>query len=362
MVHPAVRLGLFLGLAPGAALGIGRFAYALVLPTMQETLGLSFSEAGLLGSANTFGYLVGALFSYQLLYATGFQRGLYLGLLLQFLSLLSLGFTDAFWMLMVLRFLQGIFGGVVFVGGAALVLASGGKALALGYYFGGVGIGICLSPIALVSGEWQLSWVYLALLALGMSFGVVFPKVSEPAPRKLGQETGLAAIRFELIAYGLYGAGYIGYMTFVTTGLDTGLAPFWFVLGLGAALNGVVWGRVIEYAGPKLGLVLVLFTLASSSFFPLLQWAPFISSFLFGLSFLGVITAISDIFRQRLQPGQWARAMAFSTAIFALGQALGPSLSGLAGDFFGGAIGALGLSTFLLAIAVSFAAWPQANK
>ena len=31
----------------------------------------------------------------------------------------------------------------------------------------------------------------------------------------------------------------------------------------------------------------------------------------------------------------WPRAMGLSTAAFALGQALGPSLSGLAGDAFG---------------------------
>jgi hypothetical protein len=46
-------LAFVLGLAPGAAVGIGRFAYALVLPEMQLELGLSYAQAGLLGSANT---------------------------------------------------------------------------------------------------------------------------------------------------------------------------------------------------------------------------------------------------------------------------------------------------------------------
>ena len=350
-----MRLGLVLGFAPGAALGIGRFAYALVLPAMQESLGLSFSQAGLLGSANTAGYLVGALLSYQLLYAMTFRRGLFLALTLQFLSLLLLGFTETLWLLMVLRFAQGFFGGIIFVGGAALVLASGGKALALGFYFGGVGIGICLSPVSLLfSADWQHTWTYLSFLSLGMSLLplLAYPRLSEPAPRELGQGTGLAAIRLELIAYGLYGAGYIGYMTFVTTGLEMNLSPFWLVLGVGAALNGVVWGKVIERLGGGLGLVLVLGTLAISSFYPLLQVTPYLSAFLFGLSFLGVITAISDLFRQRLEASQWAQAMGLSTAVFALGQALGPSLSGFAGDLYKGPIGALGLSTSLLVLAV----------
>jgi hypothetical protein len=53
--------GLLLALGPAAALGLGRFAYALVLPLMQAAWGLSYAEGGLLGSANTLGYLLGAL-------------------------------------------------------------------------------------------------------------------------------------------------------------------------------------------------------------------------------------------------------------------------------------------------------------
>jgi MFS family permease len=80
--------------------------------------------------------------------------------------------------------------------------------------------------------------------------------------------------------------------------------------------------------------------------------APWLSAFVFGVSFLGDITAITDVFRRLLPPGEWGRAMGLSTAAFALGQALGPSLSGLAGELFGGAAGALGLSTLLLALAL----------
>ena len=52
---------LLLALGPAAGLGLGRFAYALVLPLMQAVWGLSYAEAGFLGSANTLGYFLGAL-------------------------------------------------------------------------------------------------------------------------------------------------------------------------------------------------------------------------------------------------------------------------------------------------------------
>ncbi|MBK1662814.1 YbfB/YjiJ family MFS transporter, partial [Paracraurococcus ruber] len=56
-------LGLALGglLALASAIGIGRFVYTPILPTMAEELGLTKGEAGLVASANLLGYLIGAL-------------------------------------------------------------------------------------------------------------------------------------------------------------------------------------------------------------------------------------------------------------------------------------------------------------
>ena len=49
--HPA-RLILILSLAPIIGLGIGRFAYSLVLPDMRDTLGWSYAAA-MRGTAST---------------------------------------------------------------------------------------------------------------------------------------------------------------------------------------------------------------------------------------------------------------------------------------------------------------------
>jgi predicted MFS family arabinose efflux permease len=57
--HPA-RLILILSLAPTIGLGIGRFAYALVLPDMRDSLHWSYSAAGFMNTINAVGYLAGA--------------------------------------------------------------------------------------------------------------------------------------------------------------------------------------------------------------------------------------------------------------------------------------------------------------
>jgi Uncharacterised MFS-type transporter YbfB len=64
--HPA-RLILILSLAPTIGLGIGRFAYALVLPDMRDSLGWSYSAAGFMNTINAVGYLAGALMASRLI-------------------------------------------------------------------------------------------------------------------------------------------------------------------------------------------------------------------------------------------------------------------------------------------------------
>lgn len=349
-----MRIGLSLGLGPGAALGLGRFAYALLLPSMQTALQLTLAQAGLIGSANTGGYLVGALISHRVLGAVGYRAGFYVAMVLQLITLLLMGAEPSFALMLALRFAQGIFGAFAFVAGAALLLASGGRSTALGVYFGGVGMGIAVSVVILpLMTSWQSGWVWLG--ALSVLFTLValtaWPLLREPPAPASGGNSSLRPIAAPMVAYALYGAGYIGYMTFVTSGVSVPIGRFWLVLGLGAMLTGVTWGPLFERIGGAAGLRVVLLLLTVSSLEPLLEWAPLVSAALFGITFVAVITALTQLFRQRLPSHAWPRAMALSTAAFATGQAVGPTLMGVSGDLFGGVAASLWASSVFLALA-----------
>jgi predicted MFS family arabinose efflux permease len=56
-------LGHALGLAAGplVAMGMARFAYALLLPPMRTDLQWTYTEAGAMNTANAVGYLAGAI-------------------------------------------------------------------------------------------------------------------------------------------------------------------------------------------------------------------------------------------------------------------------------------------------------------
>jgi len=356
-----VLSGVLLGFAPGSAIGVGRFGYGLVLPLMQADLGLTLAQAGLVGSANTGGYLLGALVSHRVLGRVGYRRGVYAALFLQAATVLALWLGPTYGLLLGLRLAQGVLGALVFVGGAALLLASGARATAMGLYFGGMGAGLVLSTLALpLSDGWREAWGLLGLAALAMALvaALAAPGLREPPPRRREEGGRLGTLAPTLVVYALYGAGYIGYMTFVSSGLGAPLGPFWVALGVGAVLTGVAWGPVIDRLGGAASLRLVLLVLAASSLAPLLAAAPLVSALLFGVSFLGVITALTTLFRERLPAGEWARAMGLSTAAFATGQALGPALSGLAGDLFGGVGAALWAASGLLAAAFLLAFVP----
>ena len=50
-----------LSMGPAIALGLGRFTYALLLPSMRADLRWSFADSGAMNTANAAGYLIGAL-------------------------------------------------------------------------------------------------------------------------------------------------------------------------------------------------------------------------------------------------------------------------------------------------------------
>ena len=84
--HPA-RLILILSLAPTIGLGIGRFAYSLVLPDMRDALGWSYSAAGFMNTINAAGYLAGALMASRLIRRYGLSAAVRWGTLACVLSL-----------------------------------------------------------------------------------------------------------------------------------------------------------------------------------------------------------------------------------------------------------------------------------
>ena len=371
------RLALVMSLGSAVGQGFGRFAYALLLAPMRSDLSWSYAQAGLMGSANALGYLLGALVVGLVVARWGPRQTLRTGLLTVCLTLIGMGLTRDFAALLVCRAVNGLSAGLIYVGGAAIVMEQdplNRSSRPLNFYFAGPGIGIAVSglvvPLAMdwLGWSWSVVWVGLGVLGLGALALIELPlrRTSQAtvAPSSSGGERLFVPRDYLLLwpgilAYALFGLGYIGYMTFVVAFLQSlhvqtlVVQGFWVLVGLAAALTGLTWGPLIQRLAPHRALVLVLTVLTGSAVLPVLAphlWSFGMSGLLFGGSFLGVVSALTRQVRMTLPPSRWTTVTGNATALFAVGQLLGPTLTGFIADQQGGlAVGLLGSAACLAA-------------
>src|SRR6186997_3119480 len=178
--HPA-RLILILSLAPTVGLGIGRFAYSLVLPDMRDALGWSYSAAGFMNTINAAGYLAGALLASRMIRRFGLAASVRWGTLACVLSLALCAVSGNFAILSFARLLAGLGAAVGFVGGGALAatIAQSRPERAnflLSLFYAGPGVGILSSGLvapfvlqAFGPGSWWIVWWAMTLLAVAMT-------------------------------------------------------------------------------------------------------------------------------------------------------------------------------------------------
>ncbi len=338
--------------------GFGRFAYGLLLPVMREDLAWDYALSGWLNTANSLGYGLGALLGLVLLVryrpATLFVSGLFFTVA----TLLVCGFTrDLGWM-MVWRFLSGIGSAWVFACGGALVAARysadparAGSAIAIFYAGGGLGIaasGVLLYPVLNGQWAWPVGWGVLGLagLALSLAPGWLALQTGGPAPVRQASTEALPLRRFApiLVAYFLFGVGYIVYLTFMVAwlremrlGVETTVA-LWVLMGLAVMASGYLWRGVMARWWASHTFAAATLCTAVGTALPLLSGSVpmlLLSTLLVGGSFFMAPGAMMALARATLPQAQWARAMNLFTFIFAMGQGIGPVAAGWVADAYG---------------------------
>ena len=394
---PTLFVAAALALAAAVSLGLARFSYALLLPPMRADLGWNYMTAGAMNTVNAAGYLVGALLTPAGLRHFGARRVLLAGGVAAGLLLIGHGavVTDA--ALYLLRALTGVASAATFVSGGLLAArlaarepaptgAAGetGKAraapsagLVLGVYYGGAGVGIVVSALLvspLSTGPsahaWQPAWMALggAALLATLITALATRRLDPAAAGRAAHET-FAWSRFGcgLVAYFLFGLGYIGYMTFVVTllrdqHLSTAvITAFYGVLGLAVIASSWLWAGLLQRQRGGGAMRLLNALLAVATLLPVLSVHPlavFASGLLFGAVFLSVVASTTALVRHNLPPAAWPAGISAFTIVVAAGQIVGPTLVGWVADGVGGLRGGLACSAAVLALA-ALVAWGQ---
>ncbi len=341
-------------LTMAAAVGIGRFAYTPLLPPMQEALGWSVSQAGDVASSNFLGYLAGALIASTLTQRADRRLWLLAGMLLSVATTSAGSVVVSFPAWLGIRFMAGIASAFCLVLSTAMIieyLARCSKPQLGALHFAGVGVGIVVSVLVIegvrlsgvsVFGQWgglgfasivllTGSWMIIRRLPGPESSGQ-----SATADAAKGRVTTPPMLKKLIVAYGLFGFGYIVTATFIVAmarRLDhaTLVEPLtWIVFGLIAAPSVLLWQRLtlrfgmfrvlrIAYVVEAVGVLLAGF---GSGHVALVSGGALLGGTFMGITALGLIAA------RQIAESHQGRAIGLMTASFGLGQLLGPAIAG----------------------------------
>lgn len=351
-----------------ACLGFGRFALGMLLPSMAETLKLSYSQIGFISTGNFLGYLASVLFCGNIARRIGSRRLIVIALIIIGASMALISQAGSFSAVLILYTITGIGSGAANVPVMGLITAWFDRTIrgrAAGFVVIGSGFAIIMSgkliPFVntLVGPEgWRINWIILAGIVIAISFiGYVFlrNRPEDVGVRPLGsEEMTITPITGEKAAqniyknktlyllgtiYFLFGYTYVIYATFIVTTLvkergfsETIAGNFWAWVGLLSLFSGPVFGTLSDRLGRKVGLTIV-FSLQMLSYLMVAANLPPLFLYL-SIGFYGIVAwSIPSIMvaavSEYVGVSNALAAFGFITFIFGLGQIAGPSVAGV---------------------------------
>lgn len=333
-------------LACAVALGLGRFAFTPILPVMQAEYGFDAQGSGWLAASNNVGYLIGALWAGAVRTDVTRHRLLGLGFVLLLATLVLMPATASPLVWNGLRLIAGIASAWIFVLASALViplLTAAGHARWSGLHFGGVGLGIILAGLVV---GWTVNalgsdaaWLVTAALGLAGTLAA-WPILAGAHPRGGAAPAACAPssrypIALLAAAYFCEGLGYIVTGTFLVavvraTPAISGYANLsWVIVGLAALPSAAAWSFLAEKHGHLRVLVAGHVVQAVGVALPALSNHPaavLAGAVMYGGTFLGIV-GMSLAFGRAINPAGAARMIGLLTAVFGIGQIIGPVLA-----------------------------------
>lgn len=376
-----------------ACLGIGRFAFGMLLPSMSKTLGLSYSQSGFIGTANFIGYLLAVLLCSPLVGQVGSRALIVSALALISASMFLISRATGFLEVLLLYTLTGVGSGAANVPMMGLVTAWFDRTVrgrAAGFVVIGSGFAIILSGKLIpfinrsVGAEgWRTSWDVLGGIvaiigAIAWFFlrnrpeekGLV-PLGSEgrPAVSPSPQQPAVGTVIYRnpsvyLLGsiYFLFGYTYVIYATFIVTtlvkerGFSESLAGnFWSWVGLLSLLSGPVFGTLSDRIGRKYGLMIVFglqmlaYALVAAD---LPQQFLYLSIGFFGICAWSIPSIMVAAVSEYVGPDRALAAFGFITFIFGLGQISGPAVAGVIAERSGSFSSSFGMAAAAAALAI----------
>ncbi|WP_233202742.1 YbfB/YjiJ family MFS transporter [Limnohabitans sp. JirII-31] len=359
-------------------IGLARFAYTPLLPSLQAQTGLTDAGAGALAAINYAGYMSGALAAAWIDDVRWRHRLYSMGLWMALLTTAAMALSTwmpawALW-----RYIGGLCGATGMLLGSGLVLGwlmRHGHRPELGLHFMGIGLGIVVSALgawglAQVWPEWWRQWVAFAVL------GVVFfvpawmwrpPVPPAVAAAQADEGANTVSRRWLWTMLGSYfaaGWGFVISATFTVAMVErepalAGQGPWaWALVGLAAMPAVFVWDRVARRIGDTRALLLALGLQTVSVVLPALSGslaAAMAGAVGYGATFIGIVSLTLALVGRR-SPHNPGKAMARLTLSYGAAQMIAPVVAGLMAQSTGTFRGALWLTAGVMAVGMALLA------
>lgn len=359
---------------------LARLAYGLILPFMREDLGLSYQQAGNLGTASALGYLCLVMMAGAYAARWGGRAAVLLGLAMTTIGFTGLSFASHYVSLIMFMTLLG-FGTAFGYTPVISLLATSfpeRRGAVIGMANSGVGIGILVTgtlvPYLSASyGEdgWRITWrVFVAVSALTLAAAFFFlknpPNLISPGHENRApvDKTSVYRNRHVItvgLLYGVIGITYITQAIFMYSfALESGVPAL--TAGQLAAIMGILsifsspaWGWLSDRFGRGSSLVASISLTLIGTLIPVV-WPTlpgFAAHFIIvGCTISGMFTSVLAASAEHVKPAQAPLAMSYVTLFYAIGQFIGPAAAGLIIEQAGGFRAAFAASCIVMAFGV----------
>ena len=350
------------------SLGFGRFAYPMLLPSMRASLLFNYGEMGLLSGAIMLGYLLFSLIGGMLATRFGPKRIVIASLLCGALSMFFMSRLSGFSPLLFFSFVMGAgaAGSHISITTLPMVWFEERRlGRAVGVVTGGTGLGIVVTGLLLPyllfylgKEAWRQCWILLALITfLVAAIASIFlrekpsPKAfftpvldEEKKPHFTKREGYELTLKTIFVIYFIFGFSYNIYATYFVAYMIEEIrltakmaGDIWAIFGWMCTASGLIWGYLSDRLGRRKALLWNNGIISLSVLLPLLLHQSFfmgISAFLFGGTFLGMVTVVAASVGDRIGEKR-ASVYGVITLIHGIGQFLGTISGGYLKDVTG---------------------------
>ena len=345
-------ISLFIGV------GVARFSFTSLLPSMLSTDALSLTFAGVLASMNYAGYLAGSIFAIFIKDINTKIKYFRLGVILCVLSTVVMGITtnEVFWLLG--RVIAGFGSAMLLVVGAAIVMTKlnfEDKTKAMGIYFSGIGIALVSSDIisryVLSFSSWENSWIVLTFCALFLAFYPLYILSFDKEIFQKNEKHPFNKALFSpfvlvlIVAYFTEGVGFVIQGTFLPTilksieGLETVASLSWLLVGLAGIPSSLIWMRLAHKYGSINIIIIAMSLQIIGILIPTLTTNMYLNLFcgvLYGATFVGLVALFMNL-GGKLAGKNPVMLMGALTTAYGIGQVTAPlyavSLTQLTGNY-----------------------------